>query len=360
MTRLAFLAALAACADPSPATAPTPLAPLAHTPEPPEAVIEAIHHVLANDGPRAPDFIELACGEPHATRELPRAPRTWKVAVANDGAMAWALGTSGESQPNLTAFQDLDVTLEVLERGAAGWQLVASATSFHEQGHAPCPIGQPLASPRRGAPLGTAIVDHSTQVTCDDESGPLATFTSTNAIASPRGTMAWELAPNPAGGFDLVVLEAHPRGWAIGAQLWSPDPTALAEHCGKARGRIVVSDTTIEVLDVVTFSQDRTTIETEDRDHLDAIFAVLRENRDVRLIAIQAHASADEVDPMPLSERRGLAVRRYLTEHGVPIERLQIEFYGANVPPRASEDGKVRSPRRVEFMILERWSNLTR
>lgn len=75
------------------------------------------------------------------------------------------------------------------------------------------------------------------------------------------------------------------------------------------------------------------------------------------VVEIQGHT--DNVglpeDNQTLSEKRSLAVQKYLIEKGVPSERLQARGYGATVPVASndSEEGRSKN-RRIQFKVLSR------
>ncbi len=125
------------------------------------------------------------------------------------------------------------------------------------------------------------------------------------------------------------------------------------------RGRVIVTDTKIEILDKIYFEYDSDIIKKVSYPILDAIVATLNGNPDIRLVEIQGHTDERGSDSynLDLSDRRAASVRRYLTEHGVEAGRLQSQGYGETQPvdPRSNETAWAKN-RRVEFLILKRAS----
>lgn len=123
------------------------------------------------------------------------------------------------------------------------------------------------------------------------------------------------------------------------------------------RGRVVVTDTKIEILDKIYFEYNKATIKSQSFPILDAIVATLEGNPDIALIEIQGHTDERGSDSynLDLSDRRAASVKAYVTEHGVEEGRLQSQGYGETQPldPRSNESAWAKN-RRVEFLILKR------
>jgi outer membrane protein OmpA-like peptidoglycan-associated protein len=123
------------------------------------------------------------------------------------------------------------------------------------------------------------------------------------------------------------------------------------------RGRVIVTDTKIEILDKIYFEYDSDVIKSRSFPILDAIVATLNGNPDILEVEIQGHTDERGSDSynLDLSDRRAKSVRRYLSEHGVDGGRLQAQGYGETQPidPRSNERAWAKN-RRVEFLILKR------
>jgi outer membrane protein OmpA-like peptidoglycan-associated protein len=126
------------------------------------------------------------------------------------------------------------------------------------------------------------------------------------------------------------------------------------------RGRVIVTDTKIEILDKIYFEYNKDIIKSESFPILDAIAATLQGNPDIRLVEIQGHTDERGSDSynLDLSDRRAASVKRYLVKAGVDADRLQSQGYGETQPldPRSNERAWANN-RRVEFLILKRGSD---
>lgn len=121
------------------------------------------------------------------------------------------------------------------------------------------------------------------------------------------------------------------------------------------RGRVVVTDSSIEVLDMIFFSKGSATVERRSYPILDAVAAALKGNPSIRKVEVGGHASDDEGDAWSLASRRAAAVRQYLIDHGVESRRLAIVPYGASRPIDAKATDEARSKnRRADFLITQR------
>ncbi len=123
------------------------------------------------------------------------------------------------------------------------------------------------------------------------------------------------------------------------------------------RGRVVVTDTKIEILDKIYFEYNKATIKSQSFPILDAIVATLEGNPDIALIEIQGHTDERGSDSynLDLSDRRAASVRTYISDHGIAASRMQSQGYGETQPldPKSNEAAWAKN-RRVEFLILKR------
>lgn len=105
----------------------------------------------------------------------------------------------------------------------------------------------------------------------------------------------------------------------------------------------------------VYFAYDRSTIAASERSKLEALANYLGQHPRVDLV-IEGHADergSDEYN-RGLSERRALAVKRYLTDLGISTSRMETIPYGEDRPAVASAttDADHARNRRVEFVFL--------
>ena len=84
------------------------------------------------------------------------------------------------------------------------------------------------------------------------------------------------------------------------------------------RGRVVVTDTSIEILDMVYFEYDKAIIKKESYPILDAVAATMQGNPSIQLIEIQGHTDerGDDAYNLDLSDRRAHSVREVPDRQG--------------------------------------------
>lgn len=123
------------------------------------------------------------------------------------------------------------------------------------------------------------------------------------------------------------------------------------------RGRVILSSTSIEILEAITFARDSDELTPAGRQILDAVAATLKGNPDIARIEVGGHASADETDVWGLAARRAEVVRAALVARGVAPARLEATGYAATAPRDAgSTQAGLAKNRRTEFLILKRGS----
>lgn len=123
------------------------------------------------------------------------------------------------------------------------------------------------------------------------------------------------------------------------------------------RGRVVVTDTSIEILDMVYFEYDKAVIKKQSYPILDAVAATLQGNPAISLIEIQGHTDerGNDAYNLDLSDRRSKSVREYLIGKGVDAKRLTAQGYGETQPlDRNHNEAAWAKNRRVAFLILKR------
>lgn len=123
------------------------------------------------------------------------------------------------------------------------------------------------------------------------------------------------------------------------------------------QGRVVVTDTEIEILDMVYFEYNKAVIKKESYDILDALAKTLEGNPAIRLIEIQGHTDerGNDAYNLELSDRRAKSVQKYLEEKGIDPKRLTAQGYGETQPLiREKSERAYSKNRRVAFLILKR------
>jgi OmpA-OmpF porin, OOP family len=123
------------------------------------------------------------------------------------------------------------------------------------------------------------------------------------------------------------------------------------------KGRVVVTDTNIEILDKVFFEYDSAVIKKESYGILDAVASTMEGNPDIQLIEIQGHTDSRGNDAynLDLSDRRAASVKKYLVDKGIEESRLTSQGYGESQPiDKKKNEAAYAKNRRVEFLILKR------
>jgi OOP family OmpA-OmpF porin len=123
------------------------------------------------------------------------------------------------------------------------------------------------------------------------------------------------------------------------------------------RGRVVVTDTNIEILDMVYFEYNKAIIKKESYPILDAVAATLQGNPGIALVEIQGHTDerGNDAYNLDLSDRRAAAVREYMIGKGIDEKRLTSQGYGESQPvDRRRNEAAWAKNRRVAFLILKR------
>jgi outer membrane protein OmpA-like peptidoglycan-associated protein len=126
------------------------------------------------------------------------------------------------------------------------------------------------------------------------------------------------------------------------------------------RGRVVVTDTSIEILDVIYFEYNKDIIKAASYPILDAVAATMQGNPSIQLIEIQGHTDerGDDAYNLDLSDRRAKSVLKYLVDKGVDAKRLTSQGYGETQPlDRRHNEAAWAKNRRVAFLIIKRTSD---
>lgn len=113
----------------------------------------------------------------------------------------------------------------------------------------------------------------------------------------------------------------------------------------------------IVILQQVNFETGRDEIRSTSFDLLGQVAAVLKEHPDIARVAVDGHT--DDVGAakanLNLSQRRAVAVVRWLSDHGIDARRLEARGFGPRRPvaDNTSDAGRAKN-RRVEFLIRRR------
>jgi outer membrane protein OmpA-like peptidoglycan-associated protein len=134
----------------------------------------------------------------------------------------------------------------------------------------------------------------------------------------------------------------------------SRDALQRAEAAGKlAEGKFLYQEVLTD--DSMKFPVSKATLSPEAQARLDAFVEKLKtDNRNV-YVEVQGHtdATGSKDGNYKLGEERAEAVRRYLNEHGVALNRIGTISYGADAPaaPNANRAGR-QANRRVVLIVL--------
>ncbi len=121
------------------------------------------------------------------------------------------------------------------------------------------------------------------------------------------------------------------------------------------RGRVIVTDASIEILDTVYFKKGSDAVQPPSYPILDAVVATLMGNPEIKLLEVQGHAAKGEKAAFEVSQRRAQAVKTYLVGKGLGAERLVTASYGDSqlIDQDKGEKANAKN-RRVAFLILKR------
>ena len=118
-----------------------------------------------------------------------------------------------------------------------------------------------------------------------------------------------------------------------------------------------MTDTGIEILDMVYFEYNKAVIKSQSFPILDAVAATMQGNPSIQLIEVQGHTDerGNDAYNLELSDKRAKAVVQYLVDKGLAADRLEGQGYGETQPiDRRSNENAWAKNRRVEFLILKR------
>lgn len=121
------------------------------------------------------------------------------------------------------------------------------------------------------------------------------------------------------------------------------------------RGRVIVTDTAIQVLEAIAFPRDSDELTPESRQILDTVAQVMTANPDIAKVEVGGHASTDETDVWGLAARRAEVVRAALVARGIAASRLEATGYASTSPrDTGTTTAALARNRRAEFLILKR------
>ena len=134
----------------------------------------------------------------------------------------------------------------------------------------------------------------------------------------------------------------------------SQDALDRATAAGKlAEGKFLYSEVLSD--DSMKFPVDKATLSPEATARLDAFIEKLKADNKNVYVEVQGHTDASGAKDFnyKLGEERAEAVRRYLNQHGVALNRIGTISYGPDAPvaPNNNRDGRKQN-RRVVLIVL--------
>lgn len=141
---------------------------------------------------------------------------------------------------------------------------------------------------------------------------------------------------------------------ACPAEKGNPTSDPKTNGCPDA---VRIEGTQIILLQQVNFETARDEIKPDSFGLLGQVAAVLAQHPDIARLAVDGHTDAHgaEKSNINLSQRRAVAVVRWLTEHGIDARRLEARGFGPRRPiaDNSTDAGRAKN-RRVEFLIKKR------
>jgi outer membrane protein OmpA-like peptidoglycan-associated protein len=134
----------------------------------------------------------------------------------------------------------------------------------------------------------------------------------------------------------------------------SQDALDRANAAGKlAEGKFLYQEVLSD--DSMKFPVDKATLSPEATARLDAFIEKLKSDNKNVYVEVQGHTDASGAKDFnyKLGEERAEAVRRYLNQHGVALNRIGTISYGPDAPvaPNSTRDGRKQN-RRVVLIVL--------
>jgi len=122
-------------------------------------------------------------------------------------------------------------------------------------------------------------------------------------------------------------------------------------------GRVVVTDTDVEILDPVTFEPGKVRFKATSIPALDAVAATLHGNPSIQLVEVQSHTDerGDDAANLRLTQARARVVVEYLIAKGIDAARLDAQGYGETQPlDNGHDEAAWAKNARIAFVIVKR------
>lgn len=186
-------------------------------------------------------------------------------------------------------------------------------------------------------------------------------------VVTGRDGAKYEMELDEEGRFEQIVsagavtVAAYAEGYqTVGKDLElgpeGEEEVRLAISAEEADIVVVMAETELRVQERLEYEAGGTVLADRSKEILDVVASVLFENPQIKKIEVQGHTSNEGNEEMnvELSQIQAEAVRDYLVERGVSLERLEAKGYGSSSPlvPNTSRRNRTLN-QRVEFKILE-------
>ena len=174
-----------------------------------------------------------------------------------------------------------------------------------------------------------------------------------------------DICPNEPG-----VRSADPKRFGCPLDTDGDGIPDAADACPEERGEanadpkitgcpasVRVEGTQIVILQEVNFATGSDVIAPESYPLLEQVASVMSQHPEIARVAIDGHTDnvGAERANVTLSQRRAVAVVRWLVDHGVDARRLEARGFGPRRPVASNDKPEGRAEnRRVEFQILRR------
>jgi len=181
----------------------------------------------------------------------------------------------------------------------------------------------------------------------------LAAGTLVAAACSHHAPPQVAVAPAPA-----PVAKKHSTAWEDSVVLAR---MANDEHSREAKRAKAVADEKELIARMTFFSFDRAILSDSDRAVLDAKIPILQQDQALRVqIAGNCDDRGSEEYNLALGESRAAAAKRYLVDHGIAADRVEIISYGKERPvANGTDDASRAENRNDQFVIIAGASSLT-
>lgn len=128
----------------------------------------------------------------------------------------------------------------------------------------------------------------------------------------------------------------------------------------RERGDRAMADARTTITNPVMFEFDKSDLTTDDVARLDAKIPLLNANPSLR-IRVAGHTDSRGSDEynMALGQRRAASAKRYLTQHGIDLGRIETVSFGEERPVASgSDEDSMAQNRRAEFEIIAGGDNI--